>query len=228
MLQLYIGNKNYSSWSMRPWVLLRQAGITFEEVPVRFDSFDANSQFKRRLKAVSPTVKVPVLVDGGVTVWDSLAIAEYLAETYPEKHLWPQDKAARAQARSITAEMHSGFSALRSACPMNIEARLPEVGAILWRDQAGVRADVQRLIDMWGELLARHGGPMLFGAFTIANTFYAPVCMHLATYALPLPAPITDYMQRVQQLPGVKAWIDGALAEQDFLGFEEPYRASRA
>ena len=228
MLQLYIGNKNYSSWSMRPWVLLRQAGIAFEEVSVRFDSFDAGSQFKRQLQAVSPAGKVPVLVDGDTAIWDSLAIAEYLAETYPDKQLWPQDKAARARARSVTAEMHSGFTALRSHCGMNIEARLPEVGAILWRDQAGVRADLRRLVDMWGELLAQHGGPMLFGQFTIADAFYAPVCMRLATYALPVPQPIADYVRRVQQLPGVKAWIDGALAERDFLDFEEPYRIRRA
>ncbi|QYY26114.1 glutathione S-transferase family protein [Diaphorobacter sp. MNS-0] len=227
MLQLYIGNKNYSSWSMRPWVLLRQAGIAFEEVPVRFDSFDANSQFKRQLKAVTPVAKVPVLVDGDITVWDSLAIAEYLAEQYPDKHLWPQDKAARARARSVVAEMHSGFGALRSHCGMNIEARLPEVGEIVWRDQPAVRADVQRLVDMWSELLDQYGGPMLFGQFSIADAFYAPVCMRLATFALPVPERITAYVQRVQQLPGVKAWIDGALAEQDFVPFDEPYRARR-
>ena len=227
MLQLYIGNKNYSSWSMRPWVLLRQAGIAFEEVPVRFDSFDANSQFKRQLKAVTPVAKVPVLVGGDITVWDSLAIAEYLAEQYPDKHLWPQDKAARARARSVVAEMHSGFGALRSHCGMNIEARLPEVGEIVWRDQPGVRADVQRLVEMWSELLDQHGGPMLFGQFSIADAFYAPVCMRLATFALPVPEHITAYVQRVQQLPGVKAWIDGALAEQDFVPFDEPYRARR-
>lgn len=227
MLQLYIGNKNYSSWSMRPWVLLRQAGIAFEEVPVRFDSFDANSQFKRQLKAVTPVAKVPVLVDGDITVWDSLAIAEYLAEQYPDKHLWPQDKAARARARSVVAEMHSGFGALRSHCGMNIEARLPEVGEIVWRDQPAVRADVQRLVDMWSELLDQHGGPMLFGQFSIADAFYAPVCMRLTTFALPVPEHITAYVQRVQQLPGVKAWIDGALAEQDFVPFDEPYRARR-
>ena len=227
MLQLYIGNKNYSSWSMRPWVLLRQAGIAFEEVPVRFDSFDANSQFKRQLKAVTPVAKVPVLVDGDITVWDSLAIAEYLAEQYPDKHLWPQDKAARARARSVVAEMHSGFGALRSHCGMNIEARLPEVGEIVWRDQPAVRADVQRLVDMWSELLDQHGGPMLFGQFSIADAFYAPVCMRLATFALPVPEHITAYVQRVQQLPGVKAWIDSALAEQDFVPFDEPYRARR-
>ncbi|MBS0390291.1 MAG: glutathione S-transferase family protein [Comamonadaceae bacterium] len=224
MLQLYIGNKNYSSWSMRPWVLLRQAGIAFEEVPVRFDSFDANSQFKRQLQAVSPAGKVPVLVDGSISIWDSLAIAEYLAETHPDKRLWPQDKSARAHARSVTAEMHSGFTALRSHCGMNIEARLPEVGAILWRDQAGVRADVERLVQMWGELLARYGGPMLFGQFTIADAFYAPVCMRLISYGLPVPEPIAAYVQRVRELPGVQAWIDGALAEHDFLDFEEPYR----
>ena len=212
---------------MRPWVLLRQAGIAFEEVPVRFDSFDANSQFKRQLKAVTPVAKVPVLVDGDITVWDSLAIAEYLAEQYPDKHLWPQDKAARARARSVVAEMHSGFGALRSHCGMNIEARLPEVGEIVWRDQPAVRADVQRLVDMWSELLDQHGGPMLFGQFSIADAFYAPVCMRLATFALPVPEHITAYVQRVQQLPGVKAWIDGALAEQDFVPFDEPYRARR-
>jgi glutathione S-transferase len=227
MLQLYIGNKNYSSWSMRPWVLLRQAGIPFEEVLARFDSFDANSQFKATLAGISPTGKVPVLVDGDLTVWDTLAIAEYLAETYPDKLLWPQDKAARAQARSITAEMHSGFTALRGACPMNIEANLAQQGALIWRDRPTVRADVQRLIDMWSGLLAQYGGPMLFGAFTIADAFYAPVCMRLHTYGLPVPEPVADYVQRVRELPGVKAWIDEALAEQDFRAFEEPYRLVR-
>jgi len=227
MLELYIGNKNYSSWSMRPWVLLRQAGIDFTEVMVRFDSFAVDSSFKAQLQQVSPTGKVPVLVDGGVTVWDTLAIAEYLAERHPEKNLWPQDSAARAQARSVCAEMHSGFGALRSHCGMNIEAHLPEVGALLWRDQAGVRADVQRLVDMWSALLQQHGGPMLFGQFSIADAFYAPVCMRLISYGLPVPAHIAAYVQRVRELPGVQAWVDGALAEQDFLDFEEPYRLGR-
>ncbi|RYF25609.1 MAG: glutathione S-transferase family protein [Comamonadaceae bacterium] len=224
MLQLYIGNKNYSSWSMRPWVLLRQAGIAFEEVPVRFDSFEAGSQFKRQIGAVTPTAKVPVLVDDRFAVWDTLAIAEYVAEQHPDKHLWPADARTRARARSVVAEMHSGFTGLRSACPMNIEAYLPDVGALLWRDNPAVRADVQRLVEMWSELLAAHGGPMLFGHFTIADAFFAPVCMRLATYALPLPPHINDYVQRVRALPGVKAWIDDALAEKDFLDFEEPYR----
>lgn len=228
MLQLYIGNKNYSSWSMRPWVLLRQAGIPFEEVPVRFDSFDAGSQFKRQLQDVSPTGKVPVLVDGDLTVWDTLAIAEYVAEKFPDRQLWPQDMATRAHARSVVAEMHSGFTQLRSHCPMNIEAHLPEVGALAWRDRPGLRADVQRLVEMWSGLLARHGGPLLFGPqFTVADAFFAPVCMRLKTYALPVPAEITAYVERVCALPGVKAWIDGALAEADFREFEEPYRLRR-
>ena len=227
MLQLYIGNKNYSSWSMRPWVLLRQAGIPFEEVLARFDSFDPDSKFKATIAGISPTGKVPVLVDGDLAIWDTLAIAEYLAETYPEKHLWPQNKAARARARSVCAEMHSGFTALRGACPMNIEAHLPEVGALIWRDKPAVRADVQRLVEMWTGLLEQHGGPMLFGAFTIADAFYAPVCMRLHSYGLPVPEHIQAYVQRVRALPGVKAWIDGALAEADFREFEEPYRLRR-
>ena len=227
MLKLYIGNKNYSSWSMRPWVLLRQAGIAFDEVMVRFDSFAPGSQFKATLAGTSPTGKVPVLVDGDLVVWDTLAIAEYVAEHYPDKQLWPTDPKARARARSVCAEMHSGFTALRSACPMNIEADLADTGALIWRDNAGVRADVQRLVEMWSALLQEHGGPLLFGQFTIADAFYAPVCMRLHTYALPLPPHIAAYVQRVRELPGVKAWIDGALAEKDFLDFEEPYRLQR-
>ena len=227
MWKLYIGNKNYSSWSMRPWVLLRQAGIPFEEVMVRFDAFSADSQFKQRLGPISPAGKVPVLVDGELVIWDTLAIAEYVAEQHPELGLWPADKAARARARSICAEMHSGFQALRGACMMNIEASLPDVGALVWRDKPAVRADVQRLVEMWSALLTEHGGPMLFGSFTIADAYFAPVCMRLKTYALPVPAHISAYVERVRALPGVKAWIDGALAEHDFLDFEEPYRLRR-
>lgn len=227
MLQLFIGNKNYSSWSMRPWVILRQADIAFAEVMVRFDSFDADSTFKSRLKAKTPTGKVPLLLDGDLAVWDTLAIAEYLAEQFPEKQLWPADKAARARARSICAEMHSGFTALRGNCPMNIEAHLPDTGALVWRDKPGVRADVQRLVDMWSALLAEHGGPLLFGAFTIADAYFAPVCMRLKTYALPVPPVIAAYVDRICTLPGVEAWISDALAEKDFLDFEEPYRVKK-
>ncbi|HNW00800.1 MAG TPA: glutathione S-transferase family protein [Burkholderiaceae bacterium] len=227
MLKLYIGNKNYSSWSMRPWVLLKQAGIPFEEVMVRFDSFDTGSTFKNTLKDQTPTGKVPVLVEGELAVWDTLAIAEYVAEQYPDKQLWPRDKAARARARSVCAEMHAGFTALRGACPMNIEASLQDIGALAWRDKPAVRADVSRLVTMWSELLAAHKGPMLFGAFSIADAYFAPVCMRLKTYALPVPAEISAYVERVRALPGVKAWIDDALAEKDFLDFEEPYRLKR-
>ena len=227
MPKLYIGNKNYSSWSMRPWVLMRQAGIAFEEVMVRFDSFDPGSAFKRALGDVSPTGKVPVLVDDGLVVWDTLAIAEYVAERHPEKQLWPGDAKERAQARSVCAEMHSGFSALRGACPMNVEASLPDVGALIWRDKPAVRADVERLVQMWTGLLEAHGGPLLFGSFSIPDAYFAPVCMRLHTYALPVPAHIAAYVERVRALPGVRDWIDSALAEKDFLDFEEPYRLRR-
>ena len=227
MLQLYIGNKNYSSWSMRAWVLLRQAGIPFDEQYVRFDSFDSQSEFKRTMATVSPTGTVPLLRDGDVTVWDSLAIAEYVAEQFPDKALWPKDKAARAAARSICAEMHGGFTALRGACPMNIEADLAEVGKIVWRDNAGVRKNVERLCSMWSHLLAQHGGPLLFDQFSVADAYFAPVCMRLKTYQLPVPGEIAAYVERVHQLPGVKAWIDGALAEKDFVPMDDPYRAER-
>ena len=185
MLKLYIGNKNYSSWSMRPWVLLRQAGIPFEEQLVRFDSFASGSQFKEVVGTVNPQGKVPVLVDGDLAVWDSLAICEYAAERFPERQLWPRDAKARARARSVCAEMHAGFSALRNHCPMNIEASLPHIGALVWRDQPAVRADVQRIVGMWTELLERHGGPMLFGGFSVADAYFAPLC---AVSLLAVPA----------------------------------------
>ncbi|MES2941262.1 MAG: glutathione S-transferase family protein [Pseudomonadota bacterium] len=224
MLKLYIGNKNYSSWSMRPWVLLKQAGIEFEEVKVRFDSFDSSSSFKQVMAEVNPVGKVPALVDDGFVVWDSLAIAEYVAEKYPEKNLWPHDPQARARARSICAEMHSGFGALRSACPMNIEADLAGIGQLIWRDKPAVRADVARLVDMWSALINAYNGPMLFGSFGIADAFFAPVVMRLKSYALPVPEEISAYIERLSALPGVKAWVDDALAENDFRDFEEPYR----
>jgi glutathione S-transferase len=227
MIQLYIANKNYSSWSMRPWVLLRQAGIDFEEVYVRFDSFAPESQFKTALQGVNPVGKVPVLVHDGLAVWDTLAIAEYVAEHFPEKQLWPQDRAARAHARSICAEMHSGFGGLRSACPMNIEAHLPEIGALALRDKPAVSADLARIVSMWSSLLKAHGGPLLFGHFSVADAYFAPVVMRLKTYALPVPADVASYMDRVCALPGVKSWIDDALAEQDFIDFEEPFRLHR-
>jgi glutathione S-transferase len=227
MRKLFIGNKNYSSWSMRAWVLMRQSQIDFEEVMVRFDGFSPDSQFKKRLATISPTGQVPVLVDQGLAVWDTLSIAEYLAERFPDRALWPQHPSHRARARSICAEMHGGFRALRDACPMNIEAHLPEVGALAMRDKPAVRADLARIVTMWSELLSEHKGPMLFGPFSIADAYYAPVVMRLLTYQLPVPPDVNAYMVRVTELEGVRAWAEGALLEKDFLDFEEPYRLGR-
>ncbi len=226
MLKLYIANKNYSSWSMRAWVLLTQAGIPFEEVMVRFgdNTFEAGSDFKRAVLSVNPAGQVPVLDDDGLVIWDTLAISEYLAEKFPEKQLWPQDVKARARARSICAEMHAGFGALRSNCPMNIEASLPVIGALAWRDKPAVRSDVERLVGMWTPLLAEHAGQMLFGSFSIADAYFAPVCMRLKNYALPVPPHIGAYIARVCALPGVEAWTAQALAEHDFVDADEPYR----
>jgi glutathione S-transferase len=224
VLQLVIANKNYSSWSMRPWVLMRQAGIPFKEVMLPFDDFEPASPFKQGVLALSPAGKVPVLVDGGQAVWDSLAIAETLAERFADKQLWPADPAARARARSICAEMHAGFTGLRMHCPMNIEAALPEIGALVWRDKPGVRTDVARIQAMWEELLAQHGGPMLFGNFSIADAYYAPVCMRLRSYALPVSHAVQAYIDRITALPAVAEWIAGALAEKRFVVEDEPYR----
>lgn len=227
MLKLFIGNKNYSSWSMRPWVLMHQAGIKFDEIMVRFDSFEANSEFKKTLSAKSPTGKVPLLQDGELFIWDTLAIAEYLAETFPERNLWPKDKKQRARARSYCAEMHSSFTALRSNCPMNIEAGLSEIGAIVWRDKPAVQADVARISAMWEEALARSNGPMLFGEFSIADAYFAPVVSRFQTYALPVSSNIAAYMKRVFELDAVAQWKKAALAEKDFIAFDEPYRSHR-
>ena len=231
MLKLAIGNKNYSSWSMRPWVLLRQFNIPFEELMLRFDGFGPESQFKQAASRLSPVAKVPVLLHGDLVVWDTLAIAEYLAEyaaeNFPEHALWPRDQAARARARSLCAEMHSGFGALRSACPMNIEATLPEVGARVLAEQPAVAADLARLVAMWQQALAASGGPFLFGGYSVADAYFAPVASRMRTYGLPLPADVAAYVDRLWASPGVAAWVQGALAEQDFRDFEEPYRQHR-
>ncbi len=226
-LTLYIGNKNYSSWSMRPWVLLTQAGIAFQEVKIRFDSFGADSTFKAELARHSPAGKVPVLVDDDFAIWDTLAIAEYLAEKFPEKQLWPADVKARARARSVVAEMHAGFGALRSVFGMNIEASLPEIGPRMLREKPQAQADLDRIVQMWRDLLASSNGPMLFGDFSIADAFYAPVVKRIVTYALPVPTEITAYIERVQALPSVVAWTRDALAEEDFVAFDEDYRTHR-
>jgi len=225
-MQLIIGNKNYSSWSMRPWVLMKQLGIAFEEVKLRFD-FAPHSAFRRELAHFTPAGKVPVLLDDDFAVWDTLAIIEYLHDKFPGRGVWPEDMRLRARARSLAAEMHAGFGALRSHCPMNIEAALPDVGARIWAEQAGVRDDITRIEAAWAEALTAHGGPFLFGAFSAADAMFAPVCMRLRTYALPMPHLTHAYIGRVAAAPGVKAWVVDALAEQDFLDFEEPYRKHR-
>ena len=224
MMKLYIGNKNYSSWSMRPWVLLTEAGIPFEEVYVRFDSFNAGSAFKKEILKFNPAGRVPVLVDEDFPVWDTLAIAEYVAERFPEKNLWPADPRQRARARSVCAEMHSGFSALRNRCPMNVEASLPEVGARCRDEWTDVAADLHRIDAMWTEALAESGGPFLFGAFSAADAFYAPVCSRVRTYALPLGAVASAYVDRIHAVPAMHAWCKAARREKDFIAEDEPYR----
>jgi glutathione S-transferase len=222
-LQLVIGNKNYSSWSMRPWVLMRQLGLHFEEVMLRFD-FGEHSHFRREVARYSPAGRVPVLVDDGFSVWDSMAIIEYLHDKFPGHNVWPDDIQMRARARCMAAEMHSGFGALRSHCPMNIEASLPEVGAKVWAEQATVRADVTRIELMWAEALLASGGPFLFGEFSAVDAMYAPVCMRLRTYALPVPASSQRYIEHIVAAPGVAAWMSDALAEHDWVAEGEPYR----
>ncbi len=230
-MKLYIGNKNYSSWSMRSWVLLRQTGIPFEEVKVLFDSFAPESHFKKTILSLNPRGQVPVLVDGDLIVTDTLAIAEYLAETFPEKNLWPTDKMVRTKARSACAEMHSGFTALRSHCPMNIEASLPHIGQLLLRDKPAVAADLTRLeallVGFLTEHAASHPDQMLCGTFSIVDAYFAPVIMRINTYGLPTSPLLRSYVERLCAMPGVANWVQDAKRENEFRDFEEPYRLSR-
>jgi glutathione S-transferase len=205
---------------------MRQLGLHFEDIKLRFD-FTPHSAFRRAVAHHSPAGKVPILLDDNFPVWDTVAIIEYLNEKFPARGVWPDDIRQRARARCLVAEMHSGFGSLRKHCPMNIEARLPEVGARIWAEQPEVRADVERIEVMWLEALAASGGPFLFGAFCAADAMYAPVAMRLRTYGLPMSPHVASYVQRLSAAPGVAAWIHDALAEQDFLDFEEPYRSSR-
>ncbi len=225
-LQLVIGNKNYSSWSMRPWVLMKQLGLPFVEKKLRFD-FAPGSDYRREVATYSPSGLVPVLLDGDLAVWDTLAIAEYLHEQFPTAGVWPAESALRAHARSLASEMHAGFGALRNHCPMNIEAAMPEVGASVWAEQAEVRANVARIEAAWAACLQASGGPFLAGGFSALDAMFAPVCMRFITYSLPLSQGSQAYVQRVAAAPGVQAWISDALVEADFLDFEEPYRKSR-
>ena len=228
MIKLYIGNKNYSSWSMRPWVLLKAFGIPFEEVKLRFD-FSPGSSFYQTLATICPTAQVPVLVEpDGFAVWDTLAIAEYIAEYVADSHphgvIWPRDFRQRARARSLCAEMHAGFGSLRSLCPMNIEADLHVVGQQLLATEPALRSDLKRLNELWAGALAASGGPFLFGEFSAVDAYFAPMVMRTRSYGLPLLPVAAAYAQAIEQHPAVAAWVSDALAEHDFLDFEEPYR----
>jgi glutathione S-transferase len=206
-LKLVIGNKNYSSWSMRPWLALRANNIAFDEV---FIPLYTGAADKQRILNFTHSGKVPALIDGDVTIWDSLAIIEYAAEKFPEARLWPEDRAHRAHARSISAEMHSGFAALRNECGMNLHR---PAGAIALSDEA--RANIARIEQIWLECRARHGasGPFLFGAFGGADAMFAPVVHRFRTYAIPVAAEAKAYMETMLSLPAFQEWTKAGLAE---------------
>ena len=207
MLKLVIGNKNYSTWSMRPWLALRANNIPFEEVFIPLYTGQAD---KNRILSVSRAGKVPALVDGDLTVWDSLAIIEYLAEKFPQAGLWPEDRAARAHARSISAEMHSGFQALRHECPMNLHRPIRSVAL---SDDA--RADAARVQAIWAECYQRYGkgGPFLFGTFGGADAMFGPVVHRFRSYAIPVEGDARHYVDAMMSLPAFAEWTGDGLAE---------------
>jgi glutathione S-transferase len=214
-LRLIIGNKNYSSWSFRPWIALKATGIPFEEEVLPLET----PEFRKRLDAVSGTGKVPTLIDGDIRVWESLAVLEYLAEKFPDKKLWPADAAARAQARAISSEMHAGFVPLRSACPMNMWR------PVLKRDLgADVKANIARIDSMWSDCRNRYGqgGAFLFGPFGAADAMYAPVVSRFHTYGIDVSAPARAYMDAVMALPAWAEWYAAAVKEPWVLEKDEP------
>ena len=215
-LKLVVGNKNYSSWSMRPWVLLTQAGIAFEEIQLKFN--DAGEV--AGIEPYSPTRQVPVLIVDGEPVWDSLAIGEAVAELFPQQKLWPADARARQIARSICAEMHAGFRNLRGAMPMNIRASLPGRGM-----SPAVQRDIDRIVEIWESCRARFGagGELLFGQFTIADAYYAPVATRFRTYAVALPPLAQRYADALLELPAVREWMAQARLETEIVRADEPY-----
>lgn len=203
-MKLVIGDRNYSSWSLRPWLVLRQAGLPFEEIQVRLREAGTKAQILKH----SPSGKVPCLIDEGVVVWDSLAICEYLAEKVPS--LWPANARMRAEARSISAEMHSGFTALRHDMPMEIHAYKPHDGRT-----AGAEADIARIISIWQSCRKRFGqtGPFLFGEFSIADAMFAPVVWRFLTYAVSLPPEARAWVDTMAALPAMREWHAAAVAE---------------
>ncbi len=206
-MKLVIGNKNYSSWSMRPWLALRASNIAFDEIFIPLYTGEAD---KQRILSFTHSGKVPALIDGDITVWDSLAIIEYLAERFPEKRLWPEERASRAHARSISAEMHSGFAALRNECGMNLHR---PVRAIALSENA--RADIARIQKIWIECRERYGkfGPFLFGAFGGADAMFAPVVHRFRLYAISVEPEVQAYMDAMMSLPAFQEWTRAALAE---------------
>ena len=204
---LTISSKNYSSWSLRGWLLCRMAGLEFDEKRVDLD----DPESRQELLLLTPSVLVPRLTHDGVTVWDTLAIAEYLAEIAPEAKLLPTDRKARAHCRSIAGEMHSGFYNLRSALPMNLKARHKA-----FKIFTGARPDVERIKAIWSECLETYGGPWLFGEQpTIADAMYAPVCTRFRTYAIDLDPALAAYCETVFNWPLIQEWTEGAIAEPD-------------
>ncbi len=204
-LTLVIGNKNTSSWSLRPWILMKQFGIPFQEVSLKLYT----PEYAASIGKYSPSGKVPVLNDMGLLVWDTLSIAEYLAEKYPEKHLWPKDKIARAQARSVSAEMHSSFSAMRTHMSMNF------TGNITGKEiPADAIKDTERVSAIWSEHLNLYDGPFLFGKdFSIADSFYAPVVSRFLTYGIQTNPKVQQYLTTISSLPAYKEWGEGAKSE---------------
>jgi glutathione S-transferase len=215
---LVIGNKNYSSWSLRPWLAMRQAGLPFREVRIPLYTPESKAQ----IRSYSPSGKVPCLVDGALAVWDSLAICEYLAERHPQAKLWPADPHARAVARSISAEMHSGFQNLRSNMSMNCRKRFPGMGRTV-----EVAGEIERVQRSWGEAREKHsaGGPFLFGAFTIADAMYAPVVLRFRTYAVQLNPVCREYADAILALPAMQQWLADAEAETEVIAAFEPQQA---
>lgn len=211
---LYIGNKNYSSWSLRAWLLLSEAGIDFDEVRVPLDT----PEFAERIGSVSPAGKVPVLLLDDHTIWDSLAIAECVAERWPDKGLWPEQAVARAHARSISAEMHSGFAALREAMPMNCRA----MGRKVTLTDA-VTADIHRIFAIWSDCRSRYpaGDGWLFERFSIADAMYAPVVFRFRTYGIELPQSAAAYPARVMKSPAVQSWLNDSESETEVVGADE-------